>query len=885
MPQAEKQPGEMSGWAQIDSAIQQLRNLPPDRQALVLKGIPVIKQRAIMARMNDVAPEKGKPEESSMQGDIQRNALMMGKKAQEFQGKAQDPNVWQGGKVTGQRPLLVRAGNTLMAFAADTSEVINKAYAGALDWKTAAAMVVSKLSPAAAGAFFATQGGKAAYEAIKNGQATPENVQNFLLGLATVAGGVAGAAEGAPAEAARITKAPELVRRGGQILAGVGAERTTRPMVEEYTKAKAEAEKAQAEENTKADESNRGKVEKHATAKREAFQAEEEAKAEHAHETEQVKARNDAQQDVQSRRGVVAREINRGSEELGNSVKELEGKVRQQGNELYDTVKAKVANDPGVDTEVVADSVRHAKTQILKGSPESIKQFNAIESREVLGTDMKPGEGEDAEALGAWENLENEANKGDKLKFDQLQGFSSEIGTKLAKGNLPGDVYQALKHVKETIDQQKAVIANRNGAGAQLKAADSFWRGYMETFYDKPSAVAATLARVGKLDSQFYAEPFLKGKSAGLGIKALEKYDPELATKVQELRDKNEEFKKLPAKAKTEALPEPPKPGEPPARPELKGPKKIEQPKAPTEEDVIARKKETITKSARRLGELNRFDVGLMSGVAAAALGELLRGDFANAAETAGGGAAVVAGRKAFGEFIQRPKVQEWLAKPTAKDIEILKQANPEAQSTLKNQISEYIKTAIAHGQKVPVAPEMKSWLGEVGRGLVKRGKEILKSDEGSATVPGTSGGEFDWSKTSSVGGGEADAFSAAKAELYPGKRELTTAQTSEVSRRATEMTQERKAAAGARQGKGETHPGHPGGWSPERGEGESDFESHLRGAEPSQRLPALRRAVKSLRARYEAEAARGDDQRFETRLELGRVEEQLADLEEKEGK
>src|ERR1019366_3883024 len=47
---------------------------------------------------------------------------------------------------------------------------------------------------------------------------------------------------------------------------------------------------------------------------------------------------------------------------------------------------------------------------------------------------------------------------------------------------------------------------------------------------------------------------------------------------------------------------------------------------------------------------------------------------------------------------------------------------------------------------------------------------------------------EFDWSKTQSVGAGESDAFSRAKDELFPGKRELSVAEIGQVSKRAKEM-------------------------------------------------------------------------------------------------
>src|SRR5208337_1666738 len=325
-------------------------------------------KRAIQARLNDQAATAKEKKDSGfsigkVRSFIQGTAQSEAQKAQESQGRAEDPNAWEGGKVTGQRPLLVRAGNALLSLGHETANVVNQMYAGVLDPKTATALIVSKLSPAMSAAYFATQGGKDAYEAIQKGEASPENIQRFLLGLATVSGAVGAAGEGAPAEAARINtsvaavkNAPELVRQGSQILAGVGPERTTAPLVEEFKKSKTAAEEKQAGETEKTDVANREKAEKYQTAKREHFRAQEEAKAEYALETEEVKARNQAQEELQSRRGTLARNINQGSSEIGTRIQELDRKVRAQGNEKYNAVKAKVAADEGVDVEPLADA-------------------------------------------------------------------------------------------------------------------------------------------------------------------------------------------------------------------------------------------------------------------------------------------------------------------------------------------------------------------------------------------------------------------------------------------------------------------------------------------------------------------------------------------------
>lgn len=853
----------LAGWQGIDDAITKLRALPPDRQALVLQGIPAAKKRAIQMRLNDQAREKKETNSGSVSGFlkfvpqfIQGTAQAEGQKAQESAGRGSTPDIWQGGKYVGSRPKLIQYGNQLLSLGHAAAEVVNKMAAGALDPKTMAGILLSKLSPNAAAAFFASEGGKAAYQAIQSGDKSPENVQNFLLALAQVVGSTAAAAEGAPADAARLNKAvaavknaPELVRQGSQILAGVGPERTTAPMVEEYQKAKATAEGKQAAEAEKADTANRGKVEKYADAKREALAREEEGKAAHAAESEEVKARNQAQQDLHSNRGNLARNINQGSSDLGTGIEKLDKKVRAQGNEKYNAVKAKVASDEGVDVEPIADAVRHAKDKIIKGSPESIRQFHSIESREAMGQ----VEGEGAEGGGAvppdiWDQLDDAQKQGTKLKFDTLQGYSSEIGTRLAKGGLEGDVYQALKYVKEAIDKQKEVIAGRNGASAELKAADGFWRNYMETFYDKPSAVAATLARVGKLDPEYYAEPFF-GKAAKTSIAKLKNFDADLANRAENLRTQQEEFKKAGGAAalkkgpKVEAAPEAPAPGEPPKKPELEKPKTIEQPTVPTEADVIARKKAELVKEARNLGSLSRFDVGLLASSAIAPIISKVMGRGWETMVAEGvAGPALVAGRRAFSQALQKPKLMEWLSKPNEEDLRILQKVNPDIQVKVKANIRDFIRNEESHGQEVKVAPSVRNWLRISGTKLVKQGQEILKGEEGSATIPGTGGGADLDARLKGVNAtinaeGDTSAVDQARSELGQN------AKLSDVMRRAQEI----KLDKGASQGGSEHRPGRPVLQESAEAKERAEYEKVSK-----KEVPYLRRQLQSLEARLE---------------------------------
>ena len=80
-----------------------------------------------------------------------------------------------------------------------------------MDWRTAAALIMSKVHPAITAAYFGAQGvqgAKEAYNEIQQGKATPENVQNFLLGLSTaVASGASSGGESGLSKVGELRKA------------------------------------------------------------------------------------------------------------------------------------------------------------------------------------------------------------------------------------------------------------------------------------------------------------------------------------------------------------------------------------------------------------------------------------------------------------------------------------------------------------------------------------------------------------------------------------------------------------------------------------------------------------------------------------------------------
>lgn len=499
--------------------------------------------------------------------------------------------------------------------------------------------------------------------------------------------------------------AAEKVQPTVSRLAGAGPERTTEPMMEDYKAERAKTEQA-----------NREAVEKHAMGIREAARKQVEQQAEYtlsreeaaeanAQEARRVQEINEAATQEQGRRSELAQSMKRGSQQLGEGIKDLAAKVKAQDDANYTAIRQKLANDPGVP---MADVARDARTAegLIKGSTENIKQFRELirKAPETEGIQTSAGFVVPGDPLYEMLQAQGALDTGGNLPFDQLQGYSSEIGMKLSKGGLPGDVYQALKYLKGKLDGYKAQVAERNGIGEELRNADRFHFNYMDTFYDKPSAVAASLDRVGKLDPQFYAEPFVTGKAAETGIDKLQRYSPELANLATSLRTMNGEFVKLPKQLKVatprlKAEPEPPSPIERPQRPELKP-----TPKKPTVEDVRQKKIGELKKESREIGRLNRWDASIMAASAV--------GPFLGRWETLLIDPAILVVRKGLGKALDDPRIYNWLAEPSAEDIRILNGLPPEAKATFRANLSQYISRQRALGRRPAIAPPVSALLG-----------------------------------------------------------------------------------------------------------------------------------------------------------------------------
>lgn len=355
--------------------------------------------------------------------------------------------------------------------------------------------------------------------------------------------GQAGAAPGLEAEAklatAPIRAIPKIARGGMDILAGTTPKVAT-GLAEDTAEANTAAQAKAAEANTKLQSKRAQQIQ------------------EHFDKTQQIRQQNEAAQAAQSRKAALQRGVEQLDPKFQEDLQTTEKQVRAQANEKYNTVRAATAGET-VPSDSLATAVKTAEGKI-QGSSENLKIFRDILSKHP------EGEPDTVEYQGAQipkgHPLYDVIKEGTTAStspatFSDLQGYYSELGSNLAKGNLPGDVYQAMKSLQGSVGDLMQQMAESKGVGDQLTDARSFYRDYMNAFRESSSPLNKAMNAI----ERGQAVKALQGKDQS-GIQTLARYNPELAQRANTIRGYQTEAKGIPAKApapKTEPV-LPPKP-------------------------------------------------------------------------------------------------------------------------------------------------------------------------------------------------------------------------------------------------------------------------------------------------------------------------------------
>jgi hypothetical protein len=576
-------------------------------------------------------------------------------------------------------------------------------------------------------------------------------------------------------------RVPEMARSVAQTAIGVGpklTEETAEKAAADFEKKKAdvaernankmdEARQKQADAQVKADTENRAerlrlkqeyeqKVrdanEKHARDKAKAEEANAQALRDYNQAIGKVVEKNraieearKASADTQARTQVQGSQLIYGLNGLAQT-------LRQRANGMFDAVRDKVGNatEPGQD---LGAATRQA-LQKIAGSTERPKVFKDILSKypeaepdtiEYQGAQIQKG-------TPLYDVLKQHgAAEVPTVSFGDLQGYYSELGSELSRGNLPADVYLATKALQESVGNLMQRMANKAGAGKDLIAARQFYRDYMDTFHSPqgPSGSGSPVAQALDAKDPMRAVDYFAGKSGDRGIAMLRKYDPDLANLAQEAQ--RTQRGKAPAPRaekgsisavkppKRQAAPSGANLPLPPVLPEgetvpFQQPKLEPAPKAPML-DPEALKRQEVTRAARSIQKFSKGDLYiLLSGPIGGLIGGLLAKDpgmglFYGAVADP----ALFMGRKLFARALDMDAVKNWLENPDERDFKAMEKLPPESQAQVRDALQQFINR---QPRGISVSPKVRAFL--LGGALAGQGKLAPRSSPSSS--PGGQG-------------------------------------------------------------------------------------------------------------------------------------------------
>lgn len=146
----------------------------------------------------------------------------------------------------------------------------------------------------------------------------------------------------------------------------------------------------------------------------------------------------------------------------------VRGQLDNRWNSLRDAMQ-----DATVPSSDIFNAVESAKNEFLRGSPASTQQFNNLVKE--IGIE-KFVEDESGNLRATPDNA--------PVSWDTARVHSSAIGNTLSSGNLPGNVYQALKAVRTALEDQLGKAAEQNGRGDEYNSVRKDWSNYMTDWKD-----------------------------------------------------------------------------------------------------------------------------------------------------------------------------------------------------------------------------------------------------------------------------------------------------------------------------------------------------------------------------------------------------------------
>jgi hypothetical protein len=527
-------------------------------------------------------------------------------------------------------------------------------------------------------------------------------------------------------------KATETPRNMARSLTHSG-ERETGKLVADTIKANQAAEKAATETNATKQETFQTRkavydakvsdlTQKHeaATAKHQQATADYEAAKTHAEELKKAAA------ETKTTRGQMARQVQETGARLVNRVKQAQQRAKANIDARWENLRENMKG-ASVPREQLADLVRNAEAK-LSGSSENIKVFRDILSKSEEG-------GEDVVVSGGakfgpgtplYESVKNSPSglpdASAPASFADLQGYYSELGEKLSSGSLPGDVYQAIKSLQEGIGSAMQRLAASRGQGAALTSARAAYRDYMQAFREPtgPQHSGSPLAQVlDAADPAHAIKPLTDLTTAARVRNMLAQYDPGAApggggaVLYDNFLKASRAYDALPKpEAMAKAIKEPKPLGPAPVGPKLPAPPKAPKTVVPEikrigTEELQQSKRQNIQSEADTIRKFGSWVIPL---TIVHALTGVLTLDAKLALSAIADVPVYLASREAIAGALEKPKVVEWISKPSPKDIEALMKLPPEYRGKIQSSVGQVVRQAQQRG--ISVSPAVAAFVG-----------------------------------------------------------------------------------------------------------------------------------------------------------------------------
>jgi hypothetical protein len=638
-----------------EQAIEKIRSLDPDKRETFLLGLPAELRSGIVEALKSGSNAKmtlgqsyrmkraaGQLPVKDVYTDpkeaLAQTAEEFGQDAQRYQNLA-TPAQFRQGKQVEDRAQIDQALNALKSGGSEIAGVAAKLGSGLLDWKTSAGILVSALNPAMGAAFFATQGSKQAYDSLRRGDVSPDNVQNFLLGLSTVAAATAGGMSGKSATPGELKeKAQGLVDKTKN-----RAHSLARGVTESRLGVRADVQRAA---NAQADILDKNRAERESTIRgnlektRSKNVAIERNKMAIADKNKEIEARNRSQADQVAQRTKLTEEVDRQSTELGKSIENVEQKVGEEADRKFEEVKKKIGvgtgDAPTTSPEKLVEAVNIAQRNILQNIPDSVKEFRSImqlggesEALGELRSQVMQGQGMGGsyadlppEQKGLVDDIAKkyggEVTDGQPVTWEKLQRIKTTLDAAMRSRTTSQIMKRALGFVRDEVVDTMGKIAEERGAGEQWDEARQFYRQWREDFYEPtgPSGSGSPVAQaLDARDPINVRRPFMRvdASTGNRGIETLRKYGTFGGTEAADLAQRV-----LQSHETASGLPETVRPKEFKQAPQaIRMPQTKAAPPIPEKPtvDIHELAKKHIEETSRRVSRLNAWDARVNRGL------------------------------------------------------------------------------------------------------------------------------------------------------------------------------------------------------------------------------------------------------------------------------